>query len=68
VRKAAELLAGSAAVVQVNTDENPTLSSRFGVRGIPAVYLLRKGTVLAQVSGARSAEALVQWFRSMQNS
>lgn len=54
--------------MQVNTDENPTLSSRFGVRGIPAVYLLRKGTVLDQVSGAQSAEALVQWFRSKQNS
>jgi thioredoxin 2 len=64
VRQAAEQLAGRAAVIQVNTEENPRLSARFGVKGIPVVYLLRKGEVVAQVAGAQSADALVKWFHS----
>lgn len=63
VRKVAEILAGSAAVVQVNTDDNPSLSSRFGVRGIPVLHLLHKGRSVDQLPGAQQAEAIVAWFR-----
>jgi thioredoxin 2 len=63
VRKAAELLAGKAAVVQVNTRDNPQLAGRFNVRGIPVVYLLRNGRVVDQLAGAQSAEALMSWCR-----
>ena len=59
----AELLAGNAAVIQVNTQENPALAGRFGVRGIPVVLLLRNGRVIDQLAGAQSAEAVVAWFR-----
>ena len=64
MRKAAELLAGSAAVIQINTEENPQLAARFAVRGIPVLHLLRKGRSLEQLPGAQSAEAIVAWFRS----
>jgi thioredoxin 2 len=57
------MLAGKAAVVQIDTQENPGLSGRFGVRGIPALYLLRQGKVIDQISGTQSAEAVVAWFR-----
>ena len=63
VRKVAEILAGTAAVVQINTQENPGLAGRFGVRGIPALLLIRKGKVVDQLSGAQSSEAVVAWFR-----
>jgi len=63
VRKAAELLAGKAAVVQVNTQENPTLAGRFGVSGIPVVFLLRSGRIVDQLGGAQTAEALLSWFK-----
>jgi thioredoxin-like negative regulator of GroEL len=59
----AEKLAGRAAVVQVNVDENPQLSSRFGVTGIPALFLIKKGRVVDRITGAQSAEAVVEWFR-----
>lgn len=59
----AELLAGSAAVAQVNTDENPVLSARFKVSGIPVLHLLRQGRGVDQLPGARSPEAVVDWFR-----
>ncbi|MBW4054411.1 MAG: thioredoxin fold domain-containing protein [Proteobacteria bacterium] len=63
VRKVAELLAGTAAVVQINTQENPGLAGRFGVRGIPALLLIRNGNVIDQLSGAQSSEAVIAWFR-----
>lgn len=59
----AEKLAGSAAVVQVNTEENPELAARFGVRGIPVLYLLKKGKVVDQIAGAQPADAVVAWFQ-----
>jgi thioredoxin 2 len=63
VRTVAEALAGSAAVVQVNTQDNPRLAAEFGVRGIPSVHLLVKGRSVAQTQGAQAAEALIAWFR-----
>ena len=62
MRTVAERLAGRAAVVQINTQENPGLASRFGVRGIPVVMLLRKGRVVDQLAGAQSVEGLLAWF------
>jgi thioredoxin-like negative regulator of GroEL len=59
----AEKLAGRAAVVQINTQENPDLSSRFGVRGIPVIMLFRNGRIADQLAGARSAEEILAWFR-----
>jgi thioredoxin 2 len=62
----AEQLAGKAAVVQVNTQDNPQLAGRFNVRGIPVVYLLRNGRVVDQLAGAQSAESLLIWFKRLQ--
>ncbi|GAW66767.1 thioredoxin domain protein [Geoanaerobacter pelophilus] len=59
----AELLAGEAAVVQINSDESPRLSARFMVRGIPVVHLLCKGSSVDQLQGAQSPESVVSWFR-----
>ena len=59
----AELLAGKAVVVQVDTQQSPELAGRFGVRGIPVVYLLRNGRVVDQVAGAQTAEALLAWSK-----
>jgi thioredoxin 2 len=63
VRTIAERLAGEAAVVQVDTQQNPTLAARFGVRGIPVMLLLRGGKVIDQLAGARPVEAILAWFR-----
>ena len=59
----AEALAGKAAVIQVNTDDSPTISGRFGVRGIPVLHLLHGGKSVDQAAGAQSAEAVLAWFR-----
>jgi thioredoxin 2 len=63
VRTVAEKLAGTAAVVQVNTQESPALASRFGVHGIPVIMLLQGGRVVDQLAGAQTAETVLAWFR-----
>jgi thioredoxin 2 len=63
VRTVAEKLAGQAAVVQINTQDNPQLAARFGIRGIPAMVLVKQGRVVDQLPGAQSLDAVLAWFR-----
>ncbi len=63
VKKVAEKLAGKVAVVQINTQNNPLLAGRFNVRGIPALFLLRQGRIIDQLSGAQSSGAIISWFQ-----
>jgi thioredoxin 2 len=62
VREVARGLAGQTAVVQVNTEENPLLAQRFGIRGIPAILIIRQGRVLDSLSGSRDKNSLIAWF------
>jgi thioredoxin 2 len=66
VRTIAEMLAGQAAVAQVNTQENPVLSARFAVRGIPIIILLKQGRVIDQLPGAQTVETVLKWFSKHQ--
>ena len=63
VQEVAGKLAGEAAVVQVNSDENPLLAGRFKIRGIPALFILQNGKVTDSSSGAMDKHALMVWFR-----
>lgn len=63
VRTVAEKLAGQAAVLQINTQDSPALAARFGIRGIPAIVLLKQGRVVDQLPGAQSLDAVLAWFR-----
>jgi len=49
-------------VVQINTEDNPALAQRFGVRSIPVFMLLKGGRVVDQLAGAQTAEAVLAWF------
>ena len=66
MRTLAERLAGKAAVVQVNTQECPALATRFGVRGIPVIMMLRNGRSVAELAGAQTVEAVLAWFQRQQ--
>ena len=48
-------------VAKVNTDENPQLSGRYGIRGIPTLILFRDGTEIARQTGALDASSLDRW-------
>jgi len=63
VRTLAERLAGKTAVVQVNTQENPSLAARFGVNGIPVTKLLLKGKAVASLPGSQPVENIISWFQ-----
>lgn len=68
VRTVTEKLTGKTAVVQINTQDNPALTSRFGVRGIPVAMFLRNGRVVDQLAGVRSAEEMLACWRAARRS
>ncbi len=57
--QAAGQLAGRALLVKVNSDENPGLSARFGIRSIPTLVRLQGGQEKARQAGALPAGAIV---------
>lgn len=59
-----EAHAGRVKIVKVNVDENPSLPARFGVRGIPALFLFKGGEVASMKVGAAPKMALDQWIKS----
>lgn len=58
VEAVAEEYKASAAVVKLNVDENPSVSQRYGIKGIPTLILFRSGKEEERVVGATSREAL----------
>jgi thioredoxin 2 len=62
MRAAAELK-GRVVFAKVDTDANPLVSQRFGVRSIPTIVRLVNGRETARMSGAISANAIVSFAR-----
>ena len=48
-------------VAKVDTDANTMHAARLGVRGIPALFLFRNGTMVDNKSGMMSKAALTSW-------
>jgi thioredoxin 2 len=61
--RAAAALEPQVRLLKLNADEAPNISARLGVRGIPALFLLHRGQVLAQTAGAMPAEQIIRWTR-----
>jgi thioredoxin 2 len=61
VERLSNELAGKLKAVKVNTDLEPRLQERFGVRGIPTLVLMDEGKERDRVTGAMNAEALRRW-------
>jgi thioredoxin 2 len=58
-KQAALQLKGRALLVKVNSDDNPMLSQRFGIRSIPTLVRLQQGTETRRQSGALPAAGIV---------
>jgi len=58
---AASRFALKARFAKVNTEEYPQLAQPFGIRGIPTMIAFKHGQELGRVSGALSAEQIIQW-------
>ena len=59
--RAASLLEPRCRLAKVDTEAQPALAARYGIRSIPTLVLFRRGSEVARQAGAQSAEALVQW-------
>src|ERR671938_2181811 len=58
VEAVAEKYAGNARVVKLNVDDNPSVSQRYGIKGIPTLILFKNGKEEERVVGATSKEAI----------
>jgi thioredoxin 1 len=58
VEAVAEKYADTARVVKLNVDHNPSVSQRFGIKGIPTLILFKNGKEEERVVGATSEQAI----------
>ena len=58
VAAVAEKYAGNARVVKVNVDDNPSISQRYGIKGIPTLIVFKGGKEEERVVGATSKDAI----------
>ena len=53
---------GQITIAKVNVDENPVSPSKFGVRGIPALFLFKNGEMVSSKVGASPKASLQSWI------
>ena len=58
VEAVAEKYASTARVVKLNVDDNPSVSQRYGIKGIPTLILFKGGREEERVVGATSKESI----------
>jgi thioredoxin 1 len=60
VEAVAEKYAGRASVVKLNVDDNPSVSQRYGIKGIPTLILFKNGKEEERIVGATGKEAIAR--------
>ncbi|MCX7738752.1 MAG: thioredoxin [Hydrogenothermaceae bacterium] len=58
VEEIAVEMEGKAKVVKVNTDENPNLAMKYGIRAIPTIMVFKNGRVVDTKVGVQPKEVL----------
>jgi len=56
---------GKAAICKVNTDEQQELASKFAVRSIPTILLMKDGEVVETMVGAASKAAFAEKLNAL---
>lgn len=51
-------------LAKVDTEAQPALAGRYGIRSIPTLVLLHRGRELARQPGAMSQAQIVEWARA----
>ena len=62
--KVAEEVGSKATIAKINVDESPQLAQRFGVRSIPAIFILKNGDAVEQFVGVQDKQKLVSAIES----
>ena len=52
------LLLSAVGLVQVNVDENGALAEQYGIRGIPALFMIKGGQVAGELVGYQEKHEL----------
>ncbi len=60
--EASRRLSTKARFAKVNSDDEPALSSRFNIRGIPTLIVFDKGQEAGRQSGAMDLATLIRWL------
>ncbi len=60
--RAAAELAPRVRLAKVDTEAEPEIAARFGIRSIPTLVAFRGGREIARQSGALALQPLVQWI------
>ena len=63
IEQAAQRLEPNVRVVKVDADAAAELATRYSIRSIPTLVLLRHGREIARTSGAVPLDQLVAWVR-----
>jgi thioredoxin 2 len=63
--EAARRLQQQARFAKVNSDEEPQLSQRFGIRGIPTLIAFRNGREVARQTGGLDLNGLLRWVSAL---
>jgi thioredoxin 1 len=64
VHEVAEKFEGRAKVVKVNVDDCPQVSSKYGIRSMPSLFIFKGGQVVDQAVGVQSAAQLSQMLEA----
>ncbi|CAO5674441.1 MAG: Thioredoxin 1 [Holosporales bacterium] len=59
-----QALSTKATFIKVNVDEANQVSSAFNVTSIPALVIVKDGSIVARLAGVQRADALTKWVES----
>jgi thioredoxin 2 len=62
--QAARELEPAVRLAKLNTEAEPEIAGRYGIRSIPTMILFRQGREVSRISGALPAADIVRWVRS----
>ena len=62
--QAAAKLAPNVRLAKLNTEDEPDIAARFGIRGIPTLIAFKNGREIARQSGAMDLNGLLGWIGS----
>ena len=46
---------------KLDTEAEPAIAQRYGIRSIPSMVMIRKGREVARTAGAMPTSAIVDW-------
>jgi thioredoxin 1 len=65
IEELAEDFDGKAAICKINTDEQQELASKFAVRSIPTILIMKDGEVVETMVGAASKAAFAEKLNAL---